>query len=145
MKTITYDIIIDRISEPFGEYPGTVEVHHHIEGGNLAHGERDGFETTRVTLPSEAVNADGTYNEDEIYKAVRATIGEEDVIEVMNTYDYATDAEMGEIEANTVQEAYAKLRKKITAAMIEDGATLWVENADDDSTEPRLTLGLNAE
>lgn len=64
---------------------------------------------------------------------------------IMNTYDYATDAEQGEIEAETVQEAYAKLRQKLTRAMIEDGATLWVENADQDSTEPRLTLGKNAE
>lgn len=63
----------------------------------------------------------------------------------MKTYDYATDAEMGEIEAGTVQAAYAKLRRKLTADMIEDGATLWVENADPDSGEPRLTLGKNAE
>jgi hypothetical protein len=64
---------------------------------------------------------------------------------IMNTYSYATDADMGKIQAETVAEAYAKIRNTITDAMIEDGATLWVENSDDDSTEPRLTLGLNAE
>lgn len=82
MKTITYDIIITEISKPFGSYPGTVEVHHHVEGGNLGHGERDGFETTRVCLSSEAIKADGSYDEDEIYKAVRAKIGEHDIVEV---------------------------------------------------------------
>ncbi len=62
-----------------------------------------------------------------------------------NTYDYATDAERGEIEAATVEAAYALLRRKITPAMIEDGATLWVEPSDPSSNEGRLTLGINAE
>lgn len=63
----------------------------------------------------------------------------------INTYDYATDSEQGEIEAESVEAAYAQLRSKITPAMIEDGATLWVEPQDPDSTEDRLTLGQNAE
>lgn len=67
------------------------------------------------------------------------------ITETLNTYDYATDAESGEVEAVSVQAAYAELRAKITDAMIEDGATLWVEPADDASNEPRLTLGKNAE
>ena len=54
---------------------------------------------------------------------------------------YATDAEMGEIRADTLEAAYNQLRAKITDAMIEDGATLWVESEDGD----RLTLGQNAE
>jgi hypothetical protein len=63
----------------------------------------------------------------------------------MNTYDYATDAESGEIEAESVQEAYDEIRSEITRKMINDGASLWVEPSDPDSNEPRLTLGLNAE
>lgn len=81
MKTITYDIIIDRISEPFGRYPGTVEVHHHIEGGDLGDGARDGFETTRVCLTSECIKEDGSMDNDEVYKVVRAALGESSVVE----------------------------------------------------------------
>lgn len=82
MNTTSYDIIIDQISSVVGNYPGTVEVSFHREGGNLGHGVRDGFETRRVPLPSEAVNDDGTMNDDEIYKAVRAAIGETEEVEL---------------------------------------------------------------
>lgn len=81
MKTdIAYDIIIDSISEPFGNYPFCVDVQFHREGGNLTSGQRDGFETSRVPLPSQATNSDGTQNEDEIYNTVRAAIGETEEI-----------------------------------------------------------------
>ena len=66
----------------------------------------------------------------------------------MKTYKYATDADQGEINARSIQEAYAKIRAEITDAMIEDGATLWVEPKDDESDESdesRLTLGINAD
>ena len=56
----------------------------------------------------------------------------------MNTYKYATDAEMGEIKADTLEAAYDHLRAKIASSMIEDGATLWVEGEDGD----RLTLAI---
>ena len=59
----------------------------------------------------------------------------------MSTYKYATDADMGEIKADTLGAAYNQLSATITDAMIEDGATLWVEDEDGD----RLTLGQNAE
>jgi len=59
----------------------------------------------------------------------------------MNTYKYATDAEMGTVTADTLEAAYDQLRARIMDAMIEDGATLWVESEDGD----RLTLGQNAE
>ena len=52
---------------------------------------------------------------------------------------YATDAEMGEIKADTLDAAYDQLRAKITDKMIEDGATLWVE----DASGARLTMGEN--
>ena len=81
MKTVTYDIVIDSISSPFGHYPGTVEVHHHCEGGDLDHGQRDGFAVSRVCLPSEAIKKDGTYDDDAIYTAVRAALGEQDSVE----------------------------------------------------------------
>lgn len=84
MNTTTYDIIIDHISEVFGNYPGTVEVRFHREGGNLGHGERDGFETSRIPLPTEAVNADGTMNDDVIYSTVRAAIGETEEVDSAN-------------------------------------------------------------
>lgn len=56
------------------------------------------------------------------------------------TYDYATDAESGEVEAHSLREAYAICRAWITPAMIADGATLWVEG-----DEGRFTLGINAD
>lgn len=58
----------------------------------------------------------------------------------MNTYKFATDAESGSVSAESLKAAYAKLRSKITQAMIDDGATLWVEDANGD----RLTMGRNA-
>ena len=62
----------------------------------------------------------------------------------MNDYYYQTDAESGVIEADTVADAYAACRAKISDLMIADGATLWVEPDDESSTEGRITLGLNA-
>ncbi len=59
----------------------------------------------------------------------------------MNTYKYATDADSGEIQSETLALAYATLRAQITGEMIEDGATLWVESEDGD----RLTMGINAD
>lgn len=104
--------------------------------------ESDGKPNVHTGSREEAIE----YTEAEAAEVVAwIGAGAEAVSVHMNTYDYATDAEMGEIEADTVQEAYAMLRKKLTPAMIADGATLWVENADDESTEPRLTLGLNAD
>lgn len=67
------DIIITYITEPFGDYPYQVEVNHHLE---LPDGSRDGFETTRVCLSVDCFNEDGSMNQDEIYKSVRAKIGE---------------------------------------------------------------------
>lgn len=69
----TCDVVINKISGVFGEYPGSVDVSHHVDMGG---GVRDGFENTRVALPSSVINADGSYNDEEIYKAVRAKIGE---------------------------------------------------------------------
>jgi len=56
-------------------------------------------------------------------------------------YKYATDAEIGTVQADSLQTAYDALRSTITDEMIEDGATLWVE----DETGNRLTMGENAE
>lgn len=58
----------------------------------------------------------------------------------MNTYKFATDAEIGTISAASLKAAYAALRAKINQSMIEDGATLWVQDANGN----RLTLGENA-
>lgn len=63
----------------------------------------------------------------------------------MNTYYYQTDGKSGEIEAANVGEAYDEIRKTISDRMIRDGATLWVEPADESSGEERMTLGINAE
>lgn len=62
MKTITYDIVIDSISAPFGHCTDgrhqTVEVSFHREGGNLGLGARDGFETARMVVDTTADIAD---------------------------------------------------------------------------------------
>jgi hypothetical protein len=76
MKQTEYDIVIDSISKPFGEWPCSVDVHHHIEGGDLPLGARECEQVTRVALPPEVINDDGTHDEDAIYEAVRAQIGE---------------------------------------------------------------------
>lgn len=57
----------------------------------------------------------------------------------MNTYTYATDAVKGTVQATSLDAAYESLRATITDEMIEDGATLWVEDADGD----RLTMGID--
>ena len=59
----------------------------------------------------------------------------------MNTYSYATDSTTGTIKAVSLDAAYDTLRAKITAEMIADGATLWVEDAKGE----RLTLGIDRE
>ena len=48
MKTITYTLVIDTISSVSGS--GSVDVSFHREGGNFAHGVRDGFETRRLRI-----------------------------------------------------------------------------------------------
>ena len=58
----------------------------------------------------------------------------------MNTYRYATDAETGTVSADSLECAYDAKRAEITDAMIEDGATLWVEG-----NEGRITMGVYAE
>lgn len=72
---MTHDIIITHISDVFGEYPGSVDVNHHV----VIKGERDGFETTRVTLSDKVINDDGSYNHDQIAVEVRNRIGEMEV------------------------------------------------------------------
>jgi hypothetical protein len=57
----------------------------------------------------------------------------------MNSYKYATDSETGTVNAANLDAAYAALRAKITDAMIEDSATLWVESA----TGERITMGID--
>jgi hypothetical protein len=59
----------------------------------------------------------------------------------MNTYSYATDSTSGTFKAESLQAAYDDLRSKITDEMIEDGATLWVE----DESGERITLGIDGE
>ena len=46
----------------------------------------------------------------------------------MNQYSYATDAEFGKIEAESLDDAFFTLRERITDEMIQDGATLWVSD-----------------
>jgi hypothetical protein len=59
----------------------------------------------------------------------------------MSTYSYATDSTSGTVKAESLQAAYDDLRSNITNAMIEDGATLWVE----DESGERITLGIDGE
>jgi hypothetical protein len=70
MKTITYDIIIDNISSVAGS---SVDVDFHREGGNLGRGQRDGFETRRVTVDELAGN---------IPAQVAAKIGETETVDI---------------------------------------------------------------
>jgi hypothetical protein len=60
----------------------------------------------------------------------------------MNDYTYATDAEAGIVNAESLADAYDTLRSRITQEMIEDGATLWVEDIE---TGERITLGRDGE
>lgn len=48
----------------------------------------------------------------------------------MNKYSYATDSESGQIEAESLADAFSILRERITDEMIQDGATLWVAERD---------------
>ncbi len=48
MKTTTCTLVIDTISYVSGS--GSVDVSFHREGGSLAHGVRDGFETRRLHI-----------------------------------------------------------------------------------------------
>lgn len=59
----------------------------------------------------------------------------------MNTFSYATDSTSGTVTADSLAAAYDSLRSKITDEMIEDGATLWVE----DESGERLTMGVERE
>ena len=59
----------------------------------------------------------------------------------MNKYTFATDSTSGKINADSLQDAYDAKRTEITDKMIEDGATLWVE----DNHGDRITMGIDAE
>lgn len=80
MKKVTYDLVIDKISEIHGEYPGCVDVSFHREGGNLT--GRDGFETKRVPLSPDIVNPDGSINEARVSEEVEFAIGGKETVEV---------------------------------------------------------------
>jgi hypothetical protein len=69
------------------------------------------------------------------------TKNQKEKIKMKTSYKYATDSEIGTVQADSLQTAYASLRAKITDEMIEDGATLWVE----DESGDRLTMGETAE
>lgn len=56
-----------------------------------------------------------------------------------HVFAFATDSQVGEIAANSIEDAYAQLRDRITPAMIADGATLWVE----DESGNRITMGID--
>lgn len=53
-------------------------------------------------------------------------------------FRFSTDSTSGSVKAADLSEAYASLRKKITAEQVADGATLWVE---DPATGERMTMG----
>ena len=57
MKSIYYDVVINSVSDIQGGYDigYFVDVGHHLEGGNLPAGVRDGFQTTRVYLKRETI------------------------------------------------------------------------------------------
>lgn len=67
------------------------------------------------------------------------TMRQSDHQTIMNTYSYATDSGSGTVDADSLEEAYDDLREEISDAMIEDGAKLWVEDADG----VRLTMGID--
>jgi hypothetical protein len=56
-------------------------------------------------------------------------------------YYVQTDSGSETITAPTLEAAYAEARAEITDAMIDDGATLWVESPSGE----RLTMGVDAE
>lgn len=79
-KTVTYDIVIGSISAVHGEYPGSVDVSYHQEGGDI--NGRDGFQTDRIALTSEAINPDGSINDEAVANQVIAKIGTQTTVEV---------------------------------------------------------------
>lgn len=56
-------------------------------------------------------------------------------------FTYSTDSTSGSFEADSLQDAYSQQRAKISDAMIEDGASLWVESEDGE----RITLGIDSD
>lgn len=80
MKTETYNIVIDKISEVHGRYPGSVDVSFHREGGSLT--GRDGFETKRVALSDAIIKADGSVDQDKVQSEVLAAVGTTETVEV---------------------------------------------------------------
>lgn len=80
MKKVTYDLVIDSISSIHGEYPGSVDVSFHREGGDLK--GRDGFETKRVPLSDEVINKDGTINDERLNAEIEFAIGGKEIVEV---------------------------------------------------------------
>lgn len=82
MKTVTYDLVIDSISAVHGEYPGSVDVSYHQEGGDLGLGVRDGFQTDRIALSSAIINDDGSINQERVAEEVYAKIGSTVTVEI---------------------------------------------------------------
>lgn len=78
MRTITYAIVIDYISPPFGGK--LVDVRYHMEGEDLR--VRDGFAEDRLRLVSDITRADGSYDLDKVALEVREQIGETMEVEV---------------------------------------------------------------
>lgn len=73
-------MVIDSISEIHGEYPGSVDVGFHREGGGLV--GRDGFEQRRVALSDKVINSDGTVNHERLNEEVKIAIGEKETVEI---------------------------------------------------------------
>lgn len=82
MKKVTFDLVIDSISEIHGQYPGSVDVSFHREGGNLAQGARDGFETKRIALSDEIINSDGSINSERVTNEIEFAIGGKETVEL---------------------------------------------------------------
>jgi hypothetical protein len=82
MKTVTYDLVIDSISAVHGEYPGSVDVSYHHEGGDLGLGVRDGFQTARLALSSNIINPDGSINQDRVNEEVCDKLGATITVEI---------------------------------------------------------------
>ena len=53
----------------------------------------------------------------------------------MNSYKFATDSEIGTIEAESFESACKKLDAMITEAAVADGAWGWVEDSDGERHE----------
>ncbi len=58
-----------------------------------------------------------------------------------HTFKFVTDSANGTISAGSLEEAYTIARSKITPEMINDGATLWVE----DEAGNRFTMGTDCD